>query len=131
VRGTVWLVEDDLDVLDYYRFLLTLEGYEVWAADTNGAAALERYRGSTHLPDAVILDHRMPGCTGLELAVQLRELDPDVAIIFLTADDAAIDAARRLGFKRLKCKPCDSLRLLRNLEEAIAERKARLKTASR
>ena len=115
-----------MDVLDYYKFLLDAEGFEVWAADTNGNAAIERYRDATTRPDAVILDHRLPGCTGIEVATALFGMDPNVCIVFVSADDTGIEAARRLGIKRLKRKPCDNDRLIRNLASAIAERRERL-----
>ena len=125
MRGDVFLVEDDLDVLEYYRFFLLLEGFTVWAEETNGLRAIERYRQATHRPDVIILDHRLPGCNGLTVAREILRLDPDVPIIFLTADSEALERARTLGLRRLKPKPCDNQRLLSNLIGAVAERRAR------
>ena len=125
MTGSVFLVEDDLDVLEYYEFLLESEGFEVWAADTNGEAAIARYRAASSRPDAIILDHRLPGCTGLVVAEELLRLDPDVAIVFVTADDSAIEAARSLGIQRLNRKPCDNGQLVQSLRSAVVERQAR------
>lgn len=126
MMGKVFLVEDDLDVLDYYRFLLDVEGYTIWAADTNGEAAIARFRAADSLPDAVILDHRLPGCNGNTVAQEMIELDPDVCIIYVTADDAGLQMARELGIQRLKRKPCENERLMRNLKEGIEDRRHRL-----
>jgi CheY-like chemotaxis protein len=126
MKGKVFLVEDDLDVLDYYRFLLAVEGYTVWAADTNGEAAIVRFRESGSRPDAVILDHRLPGCNGDAVARDMIELDPDVCILYVTADDAGIRQAKELGIRRLKRKPCDNERLIRNLRDGIEDRRQRL-----
>jgi CheY-like chemotaxis protein len=125
MRGDVFLVEDDLDVLEYYRFFLLVEGFSVWAEDTNGLRAIERYRAATRWPDTIILDHRLPGCNGLTVAREVLRLDPDVPIIFLTADSEALESGRTMGLRRLKPKPCDNQRLLRNLLDAVAERRAR------
>jgi CheY-like chemotaxis protein len=126
MRGSIFVVEDDRDVLDYYEFLLRAEGFSVWAAETSGEAAIERYRRAGESPDAVILDHRLPGCTGLTVAQELLVVDPDVMIVFVTADDVALESARSLGIRRLKRKPCDNQRLLRNLHSAVAERRERI-----
>ncbi len=126
MKGEVFLVEDDLDVLDYYRFLLSVEGYAVWGADTNGEAAIARFREAKSRPDAVILDHRLPGCNGNTVAQQMLEIDPLVCILYVTADDAGIQLARELGIKRLKRKPCDNQRLINNLRDGIEDRRQHL-----
>ena len=126
MNGMVFLVEDDLDVLEYYRFLLSVEGYGVWGADTNGEAAIARFESAEHLPDAVILDHRLPGCNGDTVAQKMLELDPDVCILYVTADDVGIQQAKELGIQRLKRKPCDNDRLMRNLRDGIEQRRQRL-----
>jgi CheY-like chemotaxis protein len=126
LKGDIYLVEDDLDVLDYYRFLLAVEGFSVWAADTNGEAAITRFRATANRPDAVILDHRLPGCNGDVVARKMLELDPDVCILYITADDTGIQQAKELGIRRLKRKPCDNERLIRNLAEGIEDRRRRL-----
>ncbi len=126
MKGGIFLVEDDLDVLEYYRFLLTVEGYDIWGADTDGEAAISRFQAAEQLPDAVILDHRLPGCNGDTVAMKLLERDPDVCIIYLTADDAGIQMAKEIGIQRLKRKPCDNERLIRNLREGIGERHRKL-----
>jgi len=61
----------------------TLErSYEVVAA-ANGQQALEHAR--TRRFDLVILDIKMPGMSGLDLADRLRELHPDLPIAFLSS----------------------------------------------
>lgn len=126
MKGEVFLVEDDLDVLDYYRFLLTVEGYSIWGADTNGESAIARFQAAETRPDAVILDHRLPGCNGNTVAQKMLELDPDVCILYVTADDLGMQQARELGIQRLKRKPCENERLIRNLRDGIEHRRKRL-----
>ncbi len=126
MSGEVFLVEDDLDVLDYYKFLLSVEGYSIWGADTNGEAAIARFETAATLPDAVILDHRLPGCNGNIVAQKMLELDPNVCILYVSADDVGLQLARELGIQRLKRKPCDNERLMRNLREGIEQRRQHL-----
>ena len=65
------IVDDDSAVLDALRFSLSLEGFDV---DTysNGGEFFAAISTSTHLPACVILDERMPGMTGLEIATRLH-----------------------------------------------------------
>jgi two-component system, chemotaxis family, chemotaxis protein CheY len=51
---------------------------------SDGAQALERYALNRH--DAVILDMVMHGMYGVEVLAKLRELNPDLRVIVLTAD---------------------------------------------
>lgn len=135
MNSSVFVVEDDRDVLDFYLFLLEAEGFAVWNTAVNGETAIDLYRNaiddSTDLPDVVMLDHRLPGCTGLDVARAITRMDPEVVIVFVTADDHAIEAARAIGIHRLKRKPCDNDRLIRNLHGAARERGERLATVAR
>ena len=49
----------------------------------NGQAALDLF--ARHSCDAVILDIRMPGMSGIEVLRRLKDLDPAVEVILLTA----------------------------------------------
>ena len=60
---------------------------------TNAPAAVEEVCGKGYQPDAVFLDIRMPGMSGLQMAKLIKESNPRTNIIFVTAyADYAIDA---------------------------------------
>ena len=59
-----------------------LLGMEVVGEAENGFEALELIRSEE--PDILITDIRMPGCDGLELIRQARELKPDLEIIIIS-----------------------------------------------
>lgn len=122
----VLLVEDDRDLLSFYRFLLELEGFTVLAAVPSGEAALAYLRGAAGPPDVVLLDHRLPGVTGLEVARAVLAIDPEAAIVIATADDSVRDAAVALGIWRFIAKPFDNERLVRCLREAAIDRARRV-----
>src|SRR5687768_14886686 len=64
---------------------------EVVAECEDGASALEAI--DEHRPDVAFLDIRMPGLTGLEVAVAATQASPETQIVFVTAyDQYAIDA---------------------------------------
>ncbi|MFA9377655.1 MAG: response regulator [Lachnotalea sp.] len=60
------------------------EEYEILEA-SNGIEAIEIAKANR--PDAIFLDIKMPGCSGIEAAKKIRESMPDVIIVFVTAYD--------------------------------------------
>lgn len=80
-RQTILVVEDNLFNLEFLEAVLQAEGYEVLRA-TDGVAALEAVR--RRCPDLILLDIRMPGVDGQELARRLKA-DPATQHIPLVA----------------------------------------------
>ncbi len=88
----VLVVEDDADALLLLRLILgSRPGYEVVfcrnPAQALAVAARRRF-------DVLVTDLHMPGMDGLELAAALRETDPTLPVLLVTAH-ATIDAAVR------------------------------------
>jgi CheY-like chemotaxis protein len=67
----VLIVDDDPDICFAMRTLMQGEGWETGEA-MSGDEALRRLDELTGF-DAIVLDYRMPGLTGIELARNLRE----------------------------------------------------------
>ena len=94
-------MDDDEDM----RFLLRAvieranAGLEV-AGEAGGAAeALEQWRSLG--PDVILLDHRMPGTTGLQVAEVILSEHPEQSIILFSAylDDDLVASANALGIR--------------------------------
>jgi two-component system KDP operon response regulator KdpE len=101
---------------------LRLEGYDVdTAASGEEALSLLRKRGPF---DLVILDLKMPGMDGLEVAERIRATSSDTVIILLTAFgtmETAIQAIRQ-GAHDYLLKPCPIPEILRSVSEGLAKR---------
>ena len=69
-QSRVLVVEDDLQVREFYRVVLSLEGYAVTSVE-DGVDAL-RYIDSGELPDLIILDLQLPRLTGRDVKRELR-----------------------------------------------------------
>lgn len=105
-RQLILLVEDSVDLREFYAEYLTYAGYSVVTA-INGHEALRMAR---HLrPDLVLMDLRMPGMDGFEATADLKRT-PDLAhipVVAFTADvtpDAAA-RARQAGCAAFIAKP--------------------------
>ncbi len=81
-RGTILVVDDDHEMRDLLRDLLSEEGYDVASAESGEEAArlLE-----TWSYDLVITDLKMSGLSGLDLLHRMRETRPQQAVILITA----------------------------------------------
>lgn len=79
----VLCVDDDFDTLKVRKVLLTSAGYRVLTA-ISGAEALKMLNEGTQV-DLVLLDYRMPGMNGDELAARLIERYPHMKLIAVSA----------------------------------------------
>jgi two-component system response regulator FixJ len=84
------IVEDDSAVLDSLRMLLEVMGYP--AATFSSAA--DFLRADMRDVECLVLDHHMPGMTGLELAARLRAEGAVVRILLITRLPAPATFAR-------------------------------------
>ena len=77
------LVIDDEPVLRMtFKHLLEGQGYKIWLAE-NGNEGLQVFKEKQ--PDLVITDMVMPEVDGFQTIQSLRELDPDLPIIAMSA----------------------------------------------
>lgn len=98
---SVLVVDDEEMMRELARIVLESSGFVVVDEAADGPEALERYSNLAPPPDpgVVLLDHRMPGMTGLEVAEQILARNPKQLIILFSAyvDASVVVAARDLG----------------------------------
>ncbi len=98
----VLVVDDETSILDTLQILLRREGFEV-AVARSGREALDRLEETS--PDVVITDIRMPGLSGLELLAEVRQRDPEMPVILMTAQaslQSAVQAVNHGAFYYLQ-----------------------------
>jgi CheY-like chemotaxis protein len=116
LTGPVLVVDDDDAILASVREILELEGYPVVTA-TNGAEALRRIEEER--PALVLLDMRMPGLNGWDVARILRERGLAVPILVMTAAQDARRWAAQIGASGYLAKPFDLDDLLGTVERLL------------
>lgn len=106
----ILLVDDSSLARRSARQMLAEQGHVVEEA-VDGAQALERYFLGHH--DIVLLDMVMTGMYGLEVLAKLREFDPQVRVIVVTADiqKSTEEQARASGASAFINKPLNRTRL--------------------
>ena len=98
---SVLVVDDEPAMRLLAKVYLQRGGFNVVNEAEDGPQALERFHGLNPppVPSVVLLDNRMPGLTGLEVAEQMLSQHPSQVIVLFSAfiDDAIQARARELG----------------------------------
>jgi FixJ family two-component response regulator len=117
-RTTLFVVDDDEQMRESLRALLSVLGYEVLSFSTPGG--FHRYYRS-EMPGCLLLDIRMPRQSGLELYEQLLREGKRLPVIFITAhaDVPTAVAAMKTGAVEFLEKPFDRQTLLNRVERAL------------
>ena len=96
---TMLIVDDERDMRTLVRVVIEManEGLAIVGEAADGAEALRVWRELERPgPDVIILDNRMPGLTGLEVATTILEERPDQLIVLYSAflnDEVRAEAA--------------------------------------
>lgn len=117
-KGRILVVDDDRLVLATVVHGLAQAGYEVIDAD-NGDDAILLAR--QHKPEMALLDIRMEGKTGFDVAAYLREVC-HIPFMFLSAfsDEATVAQVRALGAVAYLVKPLDVGQIVPTVDSAFA-----------
>jgi CheY-like chemotaxis protein len=101
IAPSVFVVDDEPEMRMLARVFLERGGFSVVDEAEDGHQALERFDdlNPPPIPSVVLLDNRMPGLTGLEVAEQMLSRHPGQIIILFSAHlDAVVkEKARSLG----------------------------------
>ena len=116
----VLICDDEANILESIKHIVSKEGYEVLSAD-NGADGLELAKSEK--PDLVILDVMMPKMTGYEVCEAIKQ-NPELAsskVMILTARGHAISeaTAKGKGADEFMAKPFSPKDLRAKLHELL------------
>jgi DNA-binding NtrC family response regulator len=121
-RGSVLVIDDELDIREGLELLLSMEGYSVDQAQ-NANEGLHKLESRAY--DLVLLDLMMPDRSGMEVLEIVRQRDRETPIFMMTAYgsvEAAVQALK-LGANDYFSKPWDNEKLLIEIERMIARRR--------
>jgi DNA-binding NarL/FixJ family response regulator len=114
----VLLVDDHSLFLEGLRYLLDTQGISVVGVAKSGREALEKARSLT--PDVILMDIRMPECSGLDTLRLIKAEMPDIRVIMLTTSEEEADLFEAIKYgasgyllKNLNAK--DLVEMLSNL----------------
>jgi CheY-like chemotaxis protein len=98
------VVDDEPAVRDLLRDMVAALGHDVEAYES-GVEAFKHYRPGSI--DLLLTDLGMPGVSGWKLSSNIRAVDPDVTIVYVTGwgEDMNLDDVREAGADLVIAKP--------------------------
>lgn len=125
---SVLIVDDEVLLARTLANALRDAGWEALTADSAESAAAHLF--PQHCFDVVVLDHRLPGESGVSLLERMRAERDNTPAILMTAYETASMRSRAIelsasGFFR---KPFDLGELLERLDQIVTGHDARLET---
>lgn len=125
-RSRIMLVEDDAQLRASLARLLDISGYEVVEHPSAESLLADLLPPSAQRqPDCILLDVNLSGLSGTEAQKRLRQLHPDLPIIFISAELNAhqVNQAWREGATEFLFKPFAPEDLLQALASVLAEKR--------
>jgi CheY-like chemotaxis protein len=120
----VFLVDDDDGMRRLLRVALSHYGFKVLTA-AGGSEAVRHFGQLAGRVDVVLLDVHMPDLDGPSTLAELRRLDPDVVVLFMTGFVDKHEDLLALGAADVVMKPFQNLRELAQRVRELAIRKKR------
>lgn len=122
----ILLVDDDEDILFAFNSIISSEGYNV-TTYSNSSQALNHFSDKNpYFYHLVIMDIRMPELNGIKLYSQLKILNPDVKVIFLSALNAleeVLSIFPEIKYSEIVRKPIEPETLLSNIKSILRKSK--------
>ena len=124
-RGTetIMLVDDDIEISGTFRRLLLRLGYRV-EAFTSSVVALERFRKQPDRFDIILSDLMMPELSGEGLITAIRELRPEIPVLFCSGykpDSIVVPGEQPVVLD----KPVDPVDLANGLRQQLENRQTK------
>ena len=110
--------DDEIDLLKPHILFLKEKGYDVTTA-TNGRDALDLVQKSTF--DIIFLDENMPGLSGLETLMQIKNLRSEIPVVMITKSEAEEIMEEAIGSKiaDFLIKPVNPNQILLSLKKNL------------
>jgi two-component system, chemotaxis family, chemotaxis protein CheY len=105
MKDSVFIVDDEEFIHQLYKDILEFNGYKVVGDAYDGSQAVELFRNMAEKPAVIIMDHRMPKKDGIETTLEIKKVDPNVSIIFASADSTVREKALSVGADYFLIKP--------------------------
>jgi len=115
----VLIVEDDDSLRNLYRIALKLKGHDVIGTACDGNEAVDMFKNFSTKPDIILMDHRMPGKSGLEATKEILKMNGKSKVIFASADKSVREEAISIGARSFKPKPFSLEKLCSNIDKAM------------
>src|SRR5437588_23034 len=117
--GSILIIDDEAAIRESLETLLAIEGYSVETART-AEEGLAMFAASPH--DLLLLDFALPDRNGLDVLDEIRQRDPGLPVIMITAYGTVENAVKAIqaGATNFIQKPWDNEKLLADVRASIS-----------
>ncbi len=114
----VMIVDDELHILEELRRIVSANsGYEVCGEYFDAFSTMEALQIAT--PDILIADVLMPGMSGFGLAMQVKQLHPDIRIVLMAEKPDLAVEGYEVGVSGVILKPMTDIGVMKTLKRII------------
>jgi two-component system chemotaxis response regulator CheY len=117
----VFVVEDDHYVIELYKEILMIYGYEFAGFALNGKEAVKAFDTMNPRPDVIIMDQRLPLMSGIEATEEIIRIDPSAKVLFVSADINSRERALSSGASDFVMKPFRMKDFMARLEVLVGK----------
>lgn len=117
---SVLVVDDDVFLHKVLERILSIGGHEVVAHAYDGSEAVNIFNKLEPKPDIILMDHRMPVMNGASATREIKHIDPNTRILFISADETIKGEALEAGALGFLTKPIRSKELFAAIERHMS-----------
>lgn len=120
-RVGIAIVEDEKTLVRLYERAFAKHGITICFVAYDGLEAVKKYVECTPKPHVVIMDYRLPIMNGIEATREILKFDPDIRVIFLSADIGVKEDAMNAGAFIFLKKPASLNVIINSVKQAMGE----------
>jgi len=118
----IMIVDDMVVIQEILKEILNLKGHTIIHTALDGQQAVDYFKNEANeWPEIVIMDHRMPVKDGVTALQELLEMDENIKVIFVSADESARNRALVMGAIGYLVKPFSVKAILKLIDSIIKE----------
>lgn len=123
LKTKILIVDDNKLLCSNLKDILELKGYSV-SCVYDGLEAVKAVKEDSFT--VALMDIKMPGMNGIDTLKTLKQINPELIVIFITAfrDDIFCEEGLKSGACEIITKPFDIDKFLGRLEEVIEKNKS-------
>lgn len=84
----VAIVDDEAQLVRTYELLFIRQHIPMAFFAYDGPEAIDKFKKADPKPRVVIIDHRLPSMSGLDVMKAILTIEPDTKIVFISGDDS-------------------------------------------
>ena len=119
-RNLVLLVDDEIDILNLFKDVLNVNGIDA-RTFTNPELALEELEGNHAKYKLVISDIRMSPISGFEFIKKLRDIDPRIKVVLMTAFEIEASQLKEVHTDEFFNKPIEIDNLVQLVKRYVGQ----------